>query len=431
MRSDARIVVVVALLVAATIAGCGDEAKPLRIGVITDCTGIFRSLEDAELSGASLPLIQRGAKLHGRRASDGIGTADVAGTPVQLVRGCTESLEFSVLIGEVRRLVENTDVDVIVAGTTGPDEVVLREVAQRYPHVLFVPVVNGPHEVMLHREAPNLYRFAADYGQGVAGLADHAYRRLGWRRAAIVTAPWAGGWAERDAFTAEFCALGGRVTSQVSPVFSFDAQGGEVARVPRDVDGVAVLGASSFFQPDGFIHRLARRVGDPARHIVVGPDTVDDVDTLKANADALRGVVAGSYLDPTSRQEYLRAFAEAFPGLPEAVADSPLVRGFRDGVEAVLQGFERSGGDAQQLPVALAHLHADLLDGPVRLDRTRQGVVTSRVVRISRSGKPTLTPVRNIPDVDESIGGLIAASASPSDRPAPCRRGHAPPPWAR
>jgi hypothetical protein len=97
----------------------------------------------------------------------------------------------------------------------------------------------------------------------------------------------------------------------------------------------------------------------------------------------------------------------------------------------VLRGFERSGGDTQRLQAALAHLHADLLGGPVRLDRTRQGVVTSRVVRISQSGEPTLTPVRSIPDVDQSIGGLIAPSASPSDRPAPCSRGHAPPPWAQ
>jgi branched-chain amino acid transport system substrate-binding protein len=431
MRSDPRVLVGVLLVLTAMIAACGDQAEPLRIGVITDCTGIYRSLEDAELSGASLPLIQRGAKLHARRSSDGIGTAEVAGRPVQLVRGCTESLEFSVLTGEVRRLAEDEHVDVIVAATTGPDEVVLRDVAKRYPRVLFVPVVHGPREVMLHRAAPNVYRFAADDGQGVAGLAEYAYRRLGWRRAAIIAAPWDGGWSERDAFTAEFCALGGRVTSQVSPVFLFDDKGGEAARVPRAVDGVAVLGASSFFQPNGLIHRLARRVGDPARHIVVGPDTVDEFDTLRANADALRGVVAGSYLDPASRHEYLRAFAEAFPGVPEPVADGSLVRGFRDGVEVVLRGFERSGGDTQQLPAALAHLDTDLLGGPVRLDRTRQGVVTSRVVRISQSGEPTLTPVRSVPDVDQSIGGLIAPSASPSDRPAPCRRGHAPPPWAQ
>ena len=434
MRSDPRalrLLLAAALVVVALTAACSEQ-PPLRIGVITDCTGIYRALEDAELSGASLPLIERGARLQGQRASDGIGPAEVAGRRVELVRGCTESLEFSTLTSELRRLAVRERVDVIVAGTIGPDEVIVREVARRYPHVLFVPVVRGPREVTLHRPAPNLYRFAADHGQGVAGLAHHAYHALGWRRVAIVAPGWDGGWSGRDAFTAEFCALGGRVTSHVVPVFNgymFDPKGRDVARVPRDVDGVAVLGASSFFGPNAFIERLARRVGDPGRHIVIGPDTVDEPDTLKANAGALDGVVAGSYLDPVRRREYLRAFAGAFPGVKESVADDWAVRGFRDGVEAVLRGIERSGGDARRLPAALAQLRTDLLGGPVRLDGARQAVVTSRLVRIGGGGE--LTTVRSIPDVDQSLGGLLVPSASPSDRPATCRRGQAPPPWAR
>ena len=421
-----------ALLALALTAACG-ERPPIRIGVITDCTGLYRSLEDAELSGAALPLIERGAQLRGRRASDGIGTVDVAGRRVELVRGCTESLEFSTLTSELRRLAEQEDVDVIVAGTTGPDEIVVRDVARRYPHVLFVPVVQGPREVTLHRPAPNLYRFAADHGQGIAGLAHHAYRALGWRRVAIAAPSWDGGWGDRDAFTAEFCALGGRVTGHVVPIsgFMFDPKGRDVARVPRDVDGVAVLGAGSFFGSNAFIARLARRVGNPSRRIVLGPDSVDDPDTLNAVAGRLGGVVAGSYIDPERLREYLRAFADAFPGVPEPVASAWLVRGFRDGVEAVLQGIARSGGDTQQLPAALAELRADLVGGHVRLDAARQAVVTSRLVRIGRGGEPSLTPVRTIPDVDQSIGGLLDPAASPSDRPAPCRPGQDPPPWAR
>jgi hypothetical protein len=58
-------------------------------------------------------------------------------------------------------------------------------------------------------------------------------------------------------------------------------------------------------------------------------------------------------------------------------------------------------------------------------------VVTSQLVRIGRAGEPPMTTVRSIPDVDQSIGGLLDPKASPSDRPAPCRRGQAPPPWAR
>ena len=348
----------------------------------------------------------------------------MAGRRVELVRGCTESLEFSTLTTELRRLAENEHVDVIVAGTTGNDEVVMRDVARRYPHVLFVPISPGPREVTLHRPAPNLYRFAPDHGQGVAGLAYHAYHALGWRRVAIVAPGWDGGWAARDAFTAEFCALGGRVVRHVvPPAFLFDPKGRDVELVPRDVDGVAVLGASFFFRPNAFIKRLARRVGDPSRHIVVGPATVDELNTLKPNAAALGGVVGGSYLDQDRRREYLRAFADAYPGVPEPVAAAWLVRGFRDAVEAVLRGMQRSGGETRTLPAALAHVRGDLLGGPVRLDGARQAVVTSRVVRIGRSGEPPLTTVRSIPDVDQSLGGLLDPTASPSDRPAPCRRG--------
>jgi branched-chain amino acid transport system substrate-binding protein len=430
MRFDPRWLgpLAIASVAAALIAACGDERSPLRIGVITDCTGIFHSLNDAELSGASLPLVEAGAELKGRQASDGIGMAEVGGRRVQLVRGCTETLELSGLTAEIRRLAENEHVDVIVAGTAGPDEVVVRDVARRYPNVVFVPVINGPREVTLHRPAPNLYRFAADHGQGIAGLATHAYRELGWRRVAIVEPQWDGGWADRDAFTAEFCALGGQVTSHVG-VYPFDPKGRDVARVPRDVDGVAVLGASFFWGPNGFLHRLARRFDDPARHIVLGPDTVDQSDTLAENSGPLRGVVAGSFLDPERRREYLRAFADAFPGVPDVAASGWLVRGFRDAVEVVLRGVERSGGDTRQLPSALAQLHTNLLGGPVHLDDARQAVVMSRLVRINDAGK--LTPIRTIPGVDQSLGGLLEPSASPSTSPAACRRGREPPPWAR
>jgi branched-chain amino acid transport system substrate-binding protein len=436
MTSDPRTlrpILAVALVVVAVAAACGEQPR-LRIGVITDCAGVFRTYGEAELAGAALPLIARGAQMRGRRASDGVGPVEVAGRRVELVRGCTESLEFSTLTSELRRLAERERVDVIVAGTTGYDEVVLRDVARRYPHVLFVAAVQGPREVTLHRPAANLYRFVGDHSQGVAGLAHHAYHALGWRRVAVVAPPGDGGWGNRDAFTAEFCALGGRVTSHVVPAyngFMFDPKGRDVARVPRDVDGVAVLAAGFVSGPNPFFKRLARRVGDPARHIVVGPFTVDDPVTLKAVGGALGGVVAASDLDPEPRREYLRAFADAFPGVSVTLADSWVVGGFHDGVEAVLRGIERSGGDTRRLPAALAQLRIDLLGGPIRLDGARQAVVTSRLVRIGRTGEPSLTPVRSIPDVDQSLGGLLDPTASPSDRPPRCRRGKGPPPWAR
>ena len=44
-------------------AGCGDNGEsPFRIGLITDCYGIFSGIQEPTVASASLPLIERGAE---------------------------------------------------------------------------------------------------------------------------------------------------------------------------------------------------------------------------------------------------------------------------------------------------------------------------------------------------------------------------------
>jgi ABC-type branched-subunit amino acid transport system substrate-binding protein len=415
---------------AAAASGCSDDAQTFRIGVIADCVGINRSFHDAELSGAELPLIQRGARPRGEGAADGITPVTVAGRRVELVPGCTEVYEFSTLTAEVRRLVELEHVDAIVAAAGGADEIVLRDVARRYPEVMFLPVVHGPREVTLHTPAANLFRVVGDHGQGVAGLAAYAYRELGWRRAAVVLANWDAGWGERDAFVAEFCSLGGRIQSQLALDF-FDPAGADVADVPPGVDGVAVF-APQFFGPAGFLQRLAGRFGDPGQHIVVGPSVTDDPVLLGSVRGKLANVAGSSFAHPQRMQAYLRSYADAFPGASAEIAGGELVTGYRDAVEALLVGLENASGSSARLPEELASLNLDLLGGPVRLDDRRQAVVSTSLVRIEPpgAGDPGLAHLRTIGGVDQSVGGLISPSSTPSDRPARCRSGQTPPPWA-
>lgn len=414
MRRELRAIAAVAAL--ALLAGCfgGGGERPLRIGVITDCQGIYRSLEDAELAGASLPLIARGAE----RTGDGLRGATVAGRPVDLVQGCTEAFEFSTLTTELRRLAGNEHADVIVAAATGADEIVMRDVAALYPDAVFVAVAHGPREVTLKRPAPNLFRVVADHGQGVAGLGRYARERLGWRRAALVLLNWDAGWGARDAFAAEFCAAGGQLGGQLA-VDGFDPHGRDVARVPRDVDGIAVF-ATAIAGPAPFLRRLARRTGDPARRILVGPGIADDPALLADTGGALAGVGAASNVDPARMRAYLDAFARAFPGVPARIARGEQVSGYRDAVEAVASALEQAGGDPARLAGALAHGRPALLGGPVRLDANRQALTTTRIVRL---GSDAPEPLGSMSAVDQSLGGLLDPAAEPSDRPAHCPRG--------
>lgn len=403
------------------LAGCGGSGEdPFRVGVVVDCVGINRSLREAELGGAELPLIERGAEPGKAATGDDSGAVPIAGRRVELVPGCTEVWEFNALIEAVRTLVEDEHVDAIVAAGSGADEVVLAKVARLYEDVPVLAAVHGPREVTLNDPPANLYRFAGDWGQGVAGLGTYAYRSLGWRRASVVLFNWDSGWGARSAFVGEFCALGGNIESQIE-VEGFDPAGADVAKVPRDVDGVAVF-APAITDPGGFLRRIAGRYHDPSRHLLVGPMVVGDPTLLRTTRRALTGVSGSSFNDPGRLRAYLRAYARAFPGIPAEVAGSELVTGYHDAVKALLAGLEAADGRGSRLPAALDDLRVSLLGGPVHLDDNRQAVISTSLVRIAPPAEPApgLRLERTVPEVDQSVGGVLDRTHVPAAVSARC-----------
>ena len=424
------------LLLAASACG-GNSERPLRIGVIVDCVGGRRALADGELAAAQLPLIARGAHTAGKSPSDGLRDGRAAGRRVEIVRGCGESGEFSALTQVARQLVERERVDAVVAGGSYQvDGLALREVARRYPHVVFVAAANGPREVTLERPAANLYRVAPDYGQAIAGLATYAYRQLGWRRVALLRDDWFTGWNAETAFVREFCALGGRMAERVLLQIPAERPSAVLPHIPRDADGVAVLGSWMSVSPD-LLGALARR---GTGKLVLGPEVIGETDLVRHVA-ALDGVVAASYAAATQSspavRAYLRDYARAYPGAPPGEPRDAVVMAYHNGVEALLQAFEQEHGDLsdgrRRLRARLARLDTTLLGVPVRMDDNRQAVVSSSLVRLgpeAASGLPQLSAVQSVPGVDQSVGGLIPASYVPTWAGETCRRA-TPPPWAK
>ena len=98
---------------------------------MTDCYGIFSSFAESTVASASLPLIERGAKVLGPRPSDGISDVSVAGRNVELIAGCAEGT--SPLLDEARRLVEEDGVRVLLGPLTAENALALREYARRRP----------------------------------------------------------------------------------------------------------------------------------------------------------------------------------------------------------------------------------------------------------------------------------------------------------
>src|SRR5262245_7470481 len=319
----ARTVAVTALTALALVAGgCGSGGRPFRIGVLTDCQGPLKWAEEAELSAVELPLLRRGARLAGRAPSDGITRATVAGRKVELVRGCSEVAEQAVFIDEARRLVEEQHVDAVIGGAA----VVPRELARRYPNLPFLATSpSWEQEVTLRRPAPNLYRFALDFGQWAAGLGTYAYDVLGWRRATILAGDEPSGWDGSAAFMAEFCALGGKIDAEVyRSLFAPEPNRKVVSRAlgARD-DGVASF-LTDFDASTSVVGLLAKRLDRPRDRLLLWSPNSEDPTFLKRLGAKLDGVVLTSRY-PAGRHsqaltDYEAAYRGAFPSIPPALA---------------------------------------------------------------------------------------------------------------
>ncbi len=341
------------------------------------------------------------------------------------------------LVEEVRRLIEVEHVDAVVGPIGDGDSLVLRDVARRYPDVAFVVNFSAPPELTLHDAAPNLYRFDADAAIASAGLGAYAYHQLGWRRAALVLDESSQGWAGADAFTAEFCALGGTIAARVGND-AWAPDGSDVDQVPRDVDGTALM-LEAYSGAGGLMAALAERDGDPARRLLLGPAFLLDTASLAALPSFLDGVVSSAAIAPVADTPALAAhvdrFAAAFPTLPRELATGPVILPYYDAMEAVMLALESTGGDpgegGARLRDALAHVEADFPDGHVRLDANRQGIRDVTLVRVAHeNGQGVLHTIATVPDVEQGFGGILAAAPPPSSAGLPCRMATPPPPWA-
>jgi branched-chain amino acid transport system substrate-binding protein len=426
-------------LLAVTAVGCGSGERPVRIGLLVDCRGIFASWEEAMLAGAEMPLLRRGGHLTTGKPAGGVTGARVAGRDVEIVRGCSELSEHTVLIEEARRLVEIEHVDAVVGPAGEADSLVLRELARKHPDVVFLPAWSGPQGLTLRRPAPNVYRFDADEAQDVAGLGTYAYRELGWRRAVVVSDVYSIGWHEEAAFVAEFCAHGGRVAQRINDAAAFLRSLRKDPSTLDGIDGVAVLVTSFFYHPGELLAELAKTLGEPGRSIVVGAYVIDDSSIISPALRALDGVVGGSSIPPVNSSPAMRrqrqVFTATFPGLPKDFAEGALVFAFNDNMEGLLRGLEAVDGDLSdgrgRFRKALAQVRIDVPSGQVRLDGNRQAVRNAYLKQIVADGKGkySLRLVRVVPEVEQTFGGLLSRAPSPGPGSQPCTKA-TPPPWS-
>ena len=283
----------------------------------------------------------------------------------------------------------------------------------------------GAPELTLTDPAPNVFRFATDAAQFVAGLGAYAYDVLGWRKAADRRRRRPVLWGGAAGFIAEFCALGGRIVDR-----SWIPSG----RTPAAAVPHALRADGVYLGPGRLARARLRRSATP-------PCTATSRERLVSSARLLfdpsvialaRGVVvAGSLpVEPTAAEAaYAAAFSKAFPAIPSAAAIDPTTRSrtVTESRRCWKRTSEAGRAAGAPLQTALARLAARLCRpaGSVST-RNRQAIGPNYLSRIATDakGKPAVRTVRVGAERRADFRRLLQGrrAAAESDKPACVKR---------
>ena len=326
------------------------------------------------------------------------------------------------MIPEARRLVEEDGAQAIVGPLDPQQGMVLRQYARAAPGTAFLIQPIGcarADAVATPLRTSSASRL--DAAQSVAGLGDYAYRRLGWRTAAVVADDVPYAWARRRGLRRGVLRARRPDRRRARGSRSARTRRLRLSRAPPRRDGVylgpalspmagfldAVCGAPP--RPVAAI-RLERR-GRPARPDRDRPG---------------RGASSSAAASRSSRRRRGRVCrvrsTKAFPAIPARGAINPTIVPYRDGVEALLEAFARAAAPTgAPLLEALAAAPARLPDWAGSIStRNRQAIGPNYLSRVAAArGASRIRTVRVVPDVEQTFGGYFTAGDPPPSETTP------------
>ena len=416
----------------------GDQT--VRLGILGQCEGPFGGFHEDTVAGVALALANfAGAEVNSTTtALDGWSNAEVNGTPIELVGiGCGDDTPDTIL-GEVRQLVEQEDANVVIGPLSGDEGIAVAEYANANPDVTFLSGIAGSQEPTLEVQAPNYFRFHGDGAIWNAGMGDILHNEEGWDTVAVIADDYSFGHTSAAGFIADFCGVGGDVTTRVFPPLGTTDYSSFVQQLPDpdEVDGYfwVVGGTGTQAALEAFVNAKGDLTGDQhAGNLFFNPDL----------AQALGTDIAGAYVGGFASfpgdvqtpeiEEYLASADETWetlasgisggePGPPSAAAGFGFMYGYYAGGVALVEGLEETGGDPSPEPLqaALADLTVELPYGDVSLDENRSGIVDVALSQlVERDGEIVQETVAIIPEVDQTFGGTFSTDTPPPSRDFP------------
>jgi|SwirhirootsSR3_FD_contig_91_2209809_length_1481_multi_4_in_0_out_0_1 branched-chain amino acid transport system substrate-binding protein len=428
------VVITAGVAVLASGAFASSHARPVRVAIMTDCKGAFAFGYDVDIGGAQTAFAQfAGGKTKSHaKPSAGMTGIKVGNTPVQIVGyGCGNDT-VPLAVTETKRLMEKLNADVMIGPLSGDEAVYVANYAKAHPTKTFIVGTAGSQDPTMQIAPKNLFRYHGDGAQWNAGIGELAYKKLGWRKAAIMMDDYSFGWTSAAGMIADFCAVGGQITKRVFPPLNTTDYAPFVRQLPppNQVDGyfwvVGGTGTAAALKA----YEQAYGKLDPKKNIgnlffgflgadkVVAPKVVGSYVGGFGNMPGVHNAKVDAY----------RAYAKKM--YPAQNVDDGFFYNYYMAAKALVLGLQKSGGALG------AKLQASLprsIDGPfqisnggkVKLDSRRQAIQDQYQLQLVKQSDGSVAPVvvAYVPAVDQSFGGLFKPTSPPPGRTQPaCKK---------
>ena len=424
------LIAAVAAIVATTATASNSAtAPPIKLAILSDCEGAFGAFYEADIGGAQAAFMRYagGKPKNAKKPSAGMTGIKAGGRDIQIVGyGCSNDTAPKAL-AETRRLMERLGADIMIGPLSGDEGIAVANYAKAHPRKTFLNGTSGAQDTTLKVRAKNFFRFNSDGAQWSAGLGEVAYRRLGWRNAAVISDDYSFAWTSSAGQIAEFCALGGKISKRVYPPLNTTDYSSYVRQLPNpsQVDGY-------FWAVGGAGLTPSLKAFEQAKGPIQGKKFIGNLfwsDPLQYKELSTR--VAGSFAsgptypgDTRARAKgYENAVGKVYPFL-KSQAPSVFVYNYYNAAWALVKALNAVRGDLSRgqrlLQTALAGTTLAAGYGNIRLDNNRNAITDNYVQQMQViGGKLGVKTVLQIPAVAQNFGGTFSPSTPPPGRTFP------------
>jgi branched-chain amino acid transport system substrate-binding protein len=424
-------VAIAAAAITANSLGAG-SASTIRLAIMSDCKGAFAGGYELDIGGAQAALAQYagGKPVDRKKPSAGMTGIKVAGHPVKIVGyGCGNDT-VPVAQSETKRLMEQLKADVMIGPLSGDEAVSVAHYAQKHPTKTFIIGTAGSQDPTLQIAPKNVFRYHGDGAQWNAGTGILAYKKLGWRRAAIIMDDYSFGWTSAAGLIADFCGVGGKITKRVFPPLNTTDYAPYIQQLPapNKVDGYFWVVGGTGTGPS--LKAFESAFGKVTPKKFVGNLFFFFQSGFADVAPRLIGAYYGGFgnapgLKTKQAKQYESTVKKWYGPAGFNVTDS-FVYNYYNAAHALVVGLQKSKGALgsklqASLPRSIAAGYMVSNGGKVKLDKNRQAITDQYPQQIIKGadGKPAAKVVGYVPSVDQSFGGFFKKTSPPPGRKQP------------